>query len=254
MFSAFSSFGLTAVFAWFISEHMVFYKHQGGKWLGDIIDDLSKRITGAAAYGWVKIAVGKLRAALAWSPWVVRRTSVLLGQVIATFSRSPVATGRTETREAAPEPPIQLGLGNEEQVSGGAGNRPSNASFVVSPIQETETETLTPLAKFRNLARKARLVDKMMETASQKQPEAFPGPRSSQATGLVGKLQKMIPTHSIPAHTALVRHMQVSLQLQGGSTISIDAPPVLAGRKVLGYLQLGSYFSHFPRCGMCTSC
>ena len=54
VFSAFSSFGLIAVSAWFASERMVFNRHKGTKWLTEILGDVFDKLKEATGYGRVK--------------------------------------------------------------------------------------------------------------------------------------------------------------------------------------------------------
>ncbi|KAF7325948.1 Catabolite degradation [Mycena kentingensis (nom. inval.)] len=44
VFTAFTSFGLAAVSAWFAMERYVFLRHSGRKWLLDVLDDVNKQI------------------------------------------------------------------------------------------------------------------------------------------------------------------------------------------------------------------
>jgi hypothetical protein len=43
VFTAFSSFGLVAVSAWFASERWAYAKHKGKKWLADVLEDIYNR-------------------------------------------------------------------------------------------------------------------------------------------------------------------------------------------------------------------
>jgi hypothetical protein len=65
------------------------------------------------------------------------------------------------------------------------------------------------------------------KVSDRKPVEAVIKPRSSRVAGLVPKLQNMAPTQDIAAHTALVRHMEVSAQLGVPLVSVVDAFPVL---------------------------
>lgn len=199
---------------------MVFYQHEGRKWLGEIIDDLTKKIGGAPGYGRVKNLLEKLGTALAWSPRIVRHALIPLVRMIATFGRSSVNIGRVDTIEPTPEPAIRIQLDNEARHSSEASGHHSNPFPAVSPTPEPGTEVLTPLARFRNLARRAVMMNRLAGAgdgtmagvlkSGQEPTEAFPRPGSSRVACLVPKLRNMAPTQDVLAHRALVKHMQVS--------------------------------------------
>ena len=127
---------------------------------------------------------------------------------------------------------VQFQLGHEGRYSGETSGRPSDASPVASPTIPPSSPELGPdasgtRARFRNLARSAVMVNRLIglgdeakakvsiSLADCKVPDRKPvepaiKPRSSRVAGLVPKLQNMAPTQDIAAHTALVRHMQVS--------------------------------------------
>lgn len=188
VFSAFSSFGLTAVSAWFASERIVFNRHKGRKWLSEVLDDVS-----TSGYKWVKkITPEKSKTALTWSAQAVRSASVPLRRMSTMFSRSSVSTGRTDSAESAPPPyasptipPIigvttprpnlvsaakslvQFQLGHEGGYSGETSGRPSD-SFLVAPPTipppslEPGPEVSATRARFRHLARSAVMVNRLI--------------------------------------------------------------------------------------------
>jgi len=53
VFTAFSSFGLAAVSAWFFSERWIFSRHKGEKWLQDSLDDAWDSVTSIPPIPWV---------------------------------------------------------------------------------------------------------------------------------------------------------------------------------------------------------
>ena len=197
VFSAFSSFGLAAVSAWFASERMVFNRHKGKKWLAEILDDASEKLEEVTGYRWVKeTAPEKSKTALSWSARVVQRASVPFKRMGAMFGRTSGNTERTESIETIPPPytsptipptaiimtprsgpmtpmsPIQsvvhsqLGHG-DERSSGEASGRPSDATHVASPITspstpEPVTEVSATRARFMNLVRSAVMVNRLI--------------------------------------------------------------------------------------------
>ena len=265
VFSAFSSFGLTAVSAWFASERIVFNRHKGRKWLSEVLDDVS-----TSGYRWMKgIAPEKSKSAITWSSQVVRSASLPLRRMSTMFSRSSVSTRRTDSTESIPPPyasptvppivgvittrsnltksAVQFQLGPEERCSGETSGRPSDASPVVSPTillssPEPEPGVSAARTRFRNLARSAVMVNRLIglgdeakakvsisltdsKVSDRKPVETAIKPKSSRVAGLVPRLQNMGPTQDIAAHTALVRHMQVSVQSGVALVPIVDAAP-----------------------------
>ena len=183
IFSAFSSFGFAIVSAWIVSERLVFNRHKGGKWLAEILDDISERIEVATGYRWLKRTVPKtLKTALSWSARAVRRASVPLRRMRATFGRSSASTGSPDGVEPAPLPhasptivpdavivtprsgstsptklavQFQLSRGGERN-SGEAGRRSPDASPIISPVTlsstpDLGTEVSATRVRFRNI-------------------------------------------------------------------------------------------------------
>lgn len=133
----------------------------------------------------------------------------------------------------SPKSAVKFQLGpEEERRSGEASGRPSDASPIGSPTppstSEPGTEISATRARFMNLVRSAIMVNRLIgvgNEAKARVSETLPGgkalnrklepvpPRSSRVAGLVPRLQNMAPTQDIAAHTALVRHIQVSVKL-----------------------------------------
>ena len=277
---------------------MVFNRHKGRKWLLHVLDDGS-----ASCHRWIKeTALKKSKMALTWSARVVRRASVSLRRMNVVLRRSFVSPGRTPSAESIPlpygspiisprtgmtpprsnlmsptKPGFQFQLGHEQERFGGTSGRPSDASPVASPTipppsPEPAAESSATRAKFRNLARSAVMVNRLIglgeeakttvsismadgKTPNKKPTVAAIRPRSSRVTSLVPKLQNMAPTQDIAAHTALVRHMEVSETDSGVPPIVDDVPSshrtesswspqvgiVPRSSSVLGYVTLTSY-------------
>ena len=254
VFSAFSSFGLIAVSAWFASERIIFNRHKGYKWLADIIDDVSEKIEKATGYKWVKkTASEKSKTVITWSARIVRCVMIPPTRMSAMFGRSSGSAGSADSVEPIPspytsptilpstgimvpgtsppssiKPVVQFQLDRrDERNSGEASGRPSDASPVAPPLSPEPGEGVSVTrTRFMNLVRSAVMVNRLIgigdearakvsssltdDKATDRKSVTAIIPRSSRVAGLVPRLQNMAPTQDIPAHAALVRHMQVS--------------------------------------------
>ena len=242
VFSALSSFGLIAVSAWFASERFVFNRHKGDKWLAEILDDVS-----ATGYRWVKKAAPeKPMAALTRSARIVRRATATFGRSSGSagsvdsvevessppLCASPVTLPSTAIMAPRSDLAVRFGLGHkEERNSDETSWRPSDASPVASPTMppsspEPKVKISAARARFKDLVQstikmnrligirggaKERVSSSLIDSkATDRKSVAIVMPRSSRVAGLVPRLQSMGLTQDIAAHTALVRHMQVS--------------------------------------------
>ena len=243
---------------------MVFNRHNGSKWLADILDDVS-----ASSYKWMKEAAPeKSKTALTWSARVLQRASAPLRRMSAMLRRSSVSTRRTDSAESIPLPRggpvvspgmgitlpvsnlipptesvVQFRLGSEGRHSGDTSGRLSDVSPValstIPPISPGPAEASATRAKFRRLVwtaatanrlivlgedAKARVSTSLTDgNGSDQKPTAAPvKPMNSRVAGLVPKVQKLAPTQDIAAHTALVRHMEVSKTHSGVRTPVFD--------------------------------
>jgi len=143
------------------------------------------------------------------------------------------------TSPTRPNPGRQGGRDSAE-----ASGRPSDASpipFTTSPpsTPEPTTDISAARARFMNLVRSAIMVNRLIgigdearakvsrsltdgKATDRKPAEIIAMPRSSRVAGLVPRLRNMAPTQDIAAHTALVRHMQVSVKLTGTFVSVVD--------------------------------
>lgn len=245
VFSAFSSFGLAAVSAWFASERVVFSRHKGKKWLADVLDDASDSFVGMPGVRWVtRVTPEKSKEAAAWSNKVFERTSSALGRIGSFTARTfkshsdtssntalerdnhPMAQSTDMLPPGSPTPTDNTRFSSEN----GAGPEPS---AIHGTIQRADEEAAGPSApsktRFANLVRNVMMVHRTTgfgnspkaRRMSSGNPEAPPRldtdhvimPRSSRVASLVPKLRNMVPTQDIAAHAALVRHIQVSCVL-----------------------------------------
>jgi len=130
------------------------------------------------------------------------------------------------------EPVVRFQLDREEERnSDEASGRPSDTSPVALPTTlpsppEPKVEISAARARFRNLVQRIIMANRLVGVggeaeervssslidgkATDRKSVTITMPRSSRVAGLVPRLQKIGPTQDIAAHTALVRHMQVS--------------------------------------------
>ena len=194
VFSAFSSFGLAAVSAWFASERIVFNRHKGKKWLAEILDDVSDKLETITGYGWMKkTAPERSKTAFSWSAGVVRRASIPLRRMSTAFGETSGSTGSSDSVESTPPPytsptippsavimsprssvmaptksVVHFQLGREDgRSSGEVSGRPSDASPVASPTilpltPEPVVEVSAARARFMNLVRSAIMVNRLI--------------------------------------------------------------------------------------------
>ena len=196
VFSAFTSFGLAAVSAWFIFERIVFSQHEGKKWLAEILDDASEKIKKVTGYRWVKkTAPGKSKIALTWSAQIFRRVMAPLRRIGPMFGRSSGRVGNVDTSIPPPHSPtilpttsimpsrtyhaspagsvVQSQLDREdEKNSDEAGVRPSEDSLIASPTTsppspEPGAEVSAARARFMNLVQNVIMVNKLIRTGDE---------------------------------------------------------------------------------------
>lgn len=245
MFSAFSSFGLAAVSAWFASERFVFTRHKGKKWLADVLDDASDSFVGMPGIRWIaRVTPEKSKEAAAWSNKTFGKASGALGRIGSFTARTFKSHSDTSSNTALDGDNHPTGQSLDLMTPGsptltdntrfstenGTGPEPS---AIHGTIQRADAEAAGPSApnkaRFANLVRNVMMVHrttgfgnspKARRTQSSN-PDAPPRldtdhvvmPRSSRVASLVPKLRNMVPTQDIAAHAALVRHIQVTFVL-----------------------------------------
>jgi hypothetical protein len=238
VFSAFSSFGLTAVSAWFISERYVFVRHKGKKWLADVLDDASEQFVAMPGVRWFKrVPSTKSKVAIEWSGKVlrgsVRRLRSLTVGTFTTHHSEAASSGTTILEDIGPN-----ASSPEPMVAPGSPTLTDTTRFSADPegsiahgtVRGSEDQGAPPSAtrtRFANLVRNVMMVHRTTNNMNSNRPktrrsstltpdaptvntERIVMPKSSRVAGLVPKLRNMVLTQDIAAHAALVRHMQVS--------------------------------------------
>lgn len=246
VFSAFSSFGLTAVSAWFVSERYVFVRHKGKKWLADVLDDASDQFVAMPGVRWFKrVPSTKSKIAIEWSGNVLRRASTgtvrrLRSLTVGTFTTHHNETASSGTtiledivpNASSPEPMVAPGsptLTDTTRFS--ADPDGSIAHVTVGGSEDQGAVSSAPRTRFANLVRNVMMVHRTTNSLTASRPkrrsntltaetptvttERVVMPKSSRVAGLVPKLRNMVPTQDIAAHAALVRHIEVSIFVSG---------------------------------------
>lgn len=242
VFSAFSSFGLAAVSAWFASERYVFVRHKGKKWLADVLDDVEDRFVDMPGVRWFKHVQPKSKDAMQWSNDVFKRASTSMHRLrsltVGTFTthHSETASSGTTILEDvvnghnAGSPELMVAPGSPTLTETTRFSMDPEGSVAHGTVLGSEDQAASPPAgrkRFANLVRNVMMVHRTTNGMNSNHPKARrrsttapSGPRasaervimpkSSRVAGLVPKLRNMVPTQDIAAHAALVRHIQVS--------------------------------------------
>ena len=155
-----------------------------------------------------------------WSVRVCRRASEALKRVGMMFGRGSGNTGGTVDLESIPLPRNNPGI-LSDTVDIVASPNPMLSPKSTDGSRRNHGMSPAKL-RFRNIVRSAIMVYRLKElgnqaranalTSDQKPIKAPPRPKGSRVAGLIPKLRDMGPTQNFSAHTALVRHMQVSGQ------------------------------------------
>ncbi|KAH9836204.1 WD40 repeat-like protein [Rhodofomes roseus] len=147
VFSAFSCIGLAAVSTWFISERMIFTKHQGQKWLADVLSEAKVELCSVPGIKWI---IYEPRA-LAWrtgrhvreaGQWMVRQFRIASDSVSRMSTRT---LRRVSTMSTAIEKDQEDGT--TETLASPQSPEP------ISPLrmrQSNSTGPLLPIAEVRS--------------------------------------------------------------------------------------------------------
>ena len=246
IFTAFSSFGLAAVSAWFASERWIFARHKGKKWLQDLLDDwwdaaisippFHQFLDGLHAFGvWSSSIPHHIRNAVTHTRSVV--TSI--------FRRRPAGSFNSSSSEnslpSVPSPETVVAIpqssrrGSEIALSASPVSptfepksmQSSTVSFTLasekssgmtgapgasSPSRGRFVQAVRSVIKMQQATQLARSFSStlLMPDGTRRQ-DTLPMPmQPSRMAGLVPKLRSLMPTQVLEAHQALVRHLQFS--------------------------------------------
>ncbi|KAH9048439.1 WD40 repeat-like protein [Lactarius hengduanensis] len=235
VFTAFSSFGLIAVSAWFASERWVFSRHNGKKWLQDSLDDWWDAIASIPPFHQF---VECLHVLGLWTSSVSRGTRAAAthaGSAVNSFfhrrsdeTLHPSSSENSLPSAASPEGVVlgspRTGYGSENSFTVSSSPIPpatvaksthgSTVSFAL-PSEKLSGTPGTPASSAPSRGRFA-------QTDTQPVPM-----QSSRVAGLVPKLRGLEPTQDLAAHQALVRHLQFSPNGKFLATSSWDRTSVI---------------------------
>jgi hypothetical protein len=249
VFTAFSSFGLAAVSAWFASERWIFSRHKGKKWLQDSLDDWWDAVMSIPPFHQSLDCLHVLGHWIASIPRHMRAAATRVGSAV-----TPVLhhrpTGLLDSSSSENSLPNAPSPGPVVAIPQGS-RRDSEITFSAPPvcltpepksIQDSSVSTL-PSEKSRGatgtstapspsrgrFVQAVRNVIKMQQTTApfsqltrslsptllipdgMRRQVTQPLPvQSSRVAGLVPKLRGLMPTQALEAHQALVRHLQFS--------------------------------------------
>ncbi|KAG6840735.1 hypothetical protein C0991_004753 [Blastosporella zonata] len=249
IFTAFTSFGLIAVSAWFASERYIYLRHQGRKWLGDALTEYSTMLMGLPGVPQIKAFVEQSNdRILQWSDSLQRLCAKLLCMTYARTSSSEdsddIESGfvlpTAHANNVPPETPTSL----LRRHSDATGEPPKSPSFSpASPvISENPTSvdpaTSVPVSPGRHLWNNALRTVRMHSVMSMPAPRPRePRRRSTTSSTITGlgdrkktmmvdepgravsrsrvaalspRLRELEPTQDVAAHSGLVRHLQFS--------------------------------------------
>ncbi|KAF7968597.1 hypothetical protein HWV62_30047 [Athelia sp. TMB] len=248
--TAFTSFGLAAVSAWFASERWTYTHHQGRKWLGDILDDAHERFLQIRA-------MVATRRMMAWGGSYIKQAGLTLSRVPSFYAPSHAGSD-TEKPEDGELPfthnPNNSGPMSPSGRQSGFGfnsfdpGRPVMSAAAMSSDGHSEYSGTTEVASqisparqrlqqavrsvimmqggmtsaFMSRGKKSENVGEVtVEDTARKEMEMDMA-RSSRVGSLVPKLRQMEPLHDLAGHQALVKHLQFSPDGQFLATSSWD--------------------------------
>ncbi|KAG2030418.1 quinon protein alcohol dehydrogenase-like superfamily [Suillus americanus] len=259
VFTAFTSFGLAAVSAWFASERWTFVHHRGSKWLSDVLKDALRRFMAlrlisiiSKSFGWglqcvqkgVEVAGHKLRRV----PSMGTITTAALeqgdnltnGEYAHAISRSP-----------EPPPllsPIRQSTDSHSHFSAEGSSHP-NLESPATTFSGTSNSPITPRDRLTSAIRSVM----MLQSATSSPSNPFSSPtrkrttssaftdvsrvmsetgvtttyRGSKVASLISKLKSLEATQDLVAHSALVRHLQFSPNGKFLATSSWDRTTII---------------------------
>jgi hypothetical protein len=246
VFTAFSSFGLAAVSAWFASERWVFARHKGKKWLQDSLDDFWDAAMSIPPFHQF---VECLHALGLWTSSIshrMRAAATRISSAIASVFHRPFvdvlhspssenSLSSSPAPEAAGSIPQASRRGSEVTFAPPSteirSRQASTTSFALpsempSGATSTSTSPSPPRVRFiqtvRNVIRMQRATSSQFQFSRSLTPtlltpdgmhrkDTQPIPvQSSRVASLVPKLRGLKLTQDLDAHQALVRHLQFS--------------------------------------------
>lgn len=259
VFTAFTSFGLAAVSAWFASERWTFVHHRGSKWLSDVLKDALRRFMAlrlvsivSKCFGWGSQYVQK---GVEFAGHRFRRVSSM-GTITATALEQGdgLTTGEfAHTVSCSPEPlsplsPIRQSADSYSHFSAEGSLHP-NLESPTTTFSGTSNTPNTPRDRLTSAIRSVMMLQSA--TSSSSNPFSFPARkrttssaftdvsrgmsetgvtttfRGSKVSSLIPKLKSLEATQDLAAHSALVRHLQFSPNGKFLATSSWDRTSII---------------------------
>ncbi|KAH9941858.1 WD40 repeat-like protein, partial [Epithele typhae] len=150
VFSACSILGLTAVSAWFISERWAFSRHNGTKWLADVLSETKVRVKSTRGIKWLIYEPRAwVWAASRWTRDSFRAFSEHVSEVYSrTFNRlrptSPMDEEKLNDPERVDTPGSPLGLSSSPEPITPIWRRNGSSDLgTLQPIMELRSPTVT---------------------------------------------------------------------------------------------------------------
>ncbi|KAH7929049.1 WD40 repeat-like protein [Leucogyrophana mollusca] len=238
VFTAVTSFGLAAVSAWFASERWIFVQHRGHVWLEDVISEAIHRLSCTPAVVVTRRTLQQCINNVYAAHASLRRLTFRRGRLIKReedclpFHHIPTLTITT--------PPHLEGPGS---VYSTTTERPGSSEGRLSDESESTTTRFDARERFISAIRSVILLQAPARPMSPRRassgdrvsgmsPTRFTEPavmslRGSRVATLVPKLKSLEPTQELPAHQALVRHLQFSPNGKFLATSSWDKTSVI---------------------------
>ncbi|KAJ7754565.1 hypothetical protein B0H16DRAFT_1542795 [Mycena metata] len=267
IFTAFTSFGLVAVSAWFASERYIFLRHSGAKWLSDVLLDVKDQYLALPGVQRILRFFKRIQLRFRAAKKVVTRLSSKTVRLLSS-TRNSDAEKSSEDLESGNILPVSNGysrntsaMASVAQLTPVPETRPTSPSSEVpvsnSPILPTEPGTPTTPGPSRG----KQLWKNALQTVKMRTVAATPfGPRTphrqrtssstlspnlgdrkrthaeeplkavllrSRIATLQPKLKDLEATEALDAHQALVRHLQFSPDGKYLATSSWDRTSII---------------------------
>ncbi|KAG6908170.1 hypothetical protein DXG01_005870 [Tephrocybe rancida] len=260
VFTAFTSFGLAAVSAWFASERYIYLRHQGSKWLSDALTEYSTMLMSLPGMEQTKeFLVLSGDRLLQWSDSLQRACAKLLCIAYAR-SGSSEDSDDIETGTVLPtvHVPSEGPMSPMRRLSDVASEPPKSPAFspsspVINENATSEAVTPTPVSPGKQLWNNAMRSVRMHSAISSPAPReprrrrttssniTASGDRKktiivdepgkavsrSRVAALSPRLRMLEPTQDVAAHSGLVRHLQFSPDGKYLATSSWDRTSVV---------------------------
>ncbi|KAG0696113.1 hypothetical protein DFH29DRAFT_1004842 [Suillus ampliporus] len=257
VFTAFTSFGLAAVSAWFASERWTFVHHRGSKWLSDVLKDALRHFMALRLVSIVSKGFGRgsqyLQKGVEVAGHKFRRVSSMGTILTTTIEQGDNLTAgeyvHNMTRSPEPLPPlspIRQSVDSLSHFSAEGSSHPNmelptttfSMSNPITPrdrltsairsVMMLQSATSSPSNPFSSPARKRTTSSVFTDTSRGKSEIGVTTTfRGSKVASLIPKLKSLEATQDLTAHSALVRHLQFSPNGKFLATSSWDRTTII---------------------------